>query len=68
MILHLANTMNVRVNGYDIYEVNELYGEMEGYVEIKTPYAEFLVIDSMEELNAAIKQDVAELQRKLNGG
>jgi hypothetical protein len=68
MILHLANTMQVEVKGYDIYEMTELYGEMEGYVEIKTPHVEFLVIDDMEELNTAIKQDVAELQRKLNGG
>jgi hypothetical protein len=59
--------MQVEVKGYDVYEMIELNGDMEGCVEIKTPYAEFLVVDSLSFLSTVAKQDVAELQQKLNG-
>ncbi len=67
MEVTLPNLAVVEVKGYDIYEMIELSGDMEGYVEIKTPYAEFLVVDSLSFLSTVAKQDVIKLQQKLNG-
>jgi len=67
MEVTLPNLAVVEVKGYDIYEMIELSGDMEGYVEIKTPYTKFLVVDSLSFLSTVAKQDVIKLQQKLNG-
>lgn len=59
----LQNLEKVEINGYDIYEM--VQSEDGNVVTILTNYVELDVLDSMEDLSAAIKEDTERLRNYL---